>query len=181
MNSKKFEYAHKDIPFLKKNITIRTIFCVFFLVIFAWQLLSIYLAGDFSNLTIVQIFSSSFTLLITLLMSFISLMYVFKYFRIISAVKKHGKCISSVQVMFNIKKSGFIKLYKLLTEGLTLLAVVILVCVATYSILSLTYYATVSFYLPFLITLCLSSFNSVFHIDEEVKIIETVNQFNAIY
>lgn len=181
MNSKKFEYQHKDVPFLKRNLVIRTIFTLIFLGIFAWQMISLFLIQMEGSLSILQIVTSSFVMIMCLLLGFISLMYAFKYFRIMGAIKRRGKCVSTVQIIFSLKKTGFMKMYKILTELLTLLSVVILVCTATYSILSIAYYSTVSFYLPFLVALCLSGFSAVFQIDEEIKIVENVNQFNAIY
>ena len=83
MNQKKFEYTHKDIPFLKKHLILRGIFCFLFLLVFTWQILSLFMDFNPKEMNIVQFIVGGMVLIINLLMSFISLMYAFKNFRII--------------------------------------------------------------------------------------------------
>lgn len=181
MNQKKFEYTNKDVPFLKKHLFFRSVFTFMFLAIFVWQLLSILIGKDISKLNIGEIIISGAVLLTSLLMAFISLMYVFKNFRIVSNIKKRGKCVSTVQLLFDPGKAGFLKFYRVINYILTLLSVIILVVAATHSILEIKYYHSISFYLPLLITMSLCGFNSAFHIDEEIKIAETVHLYHSIY
>ena len=101
--------------------------------------------------------------------------------RVISVVNNHGRCVSSVDILLNTKKDSFIKLYAIVCEALTLLATIVLVCSFTYSALQAAYNETMSFYLPLLVTICLTAFYSVFHLRNEIKTVQTVNQYNSIY
>ena len=181
MNLKKFEYVHKDIPFLKKDILYRFSFILIFLFIFAWQFATLILNMMTDSITNIMIFSASFVMILSLLMFFCALMYIFKDFRIISTIKKSGRCVSSVQVLFNLEKRGFLNLYRLINTIISLLTALVLIASVTYSILEAHYYSSISYYLPILVVLCAISFNSVFHIKGEIKTLETVKQYHAIY
>lgn len=178
MNSKKFEYSYKDIPSLKKDIVIRSCFSFSFLCIFIWQFIDIIVTAMNSSLTIMQIASALIVIASTLLLSLVSLLYVFKDFRIIAAVKINGRCISSVQMLVTTSKRGFLNLYRLLTQMLTLLTSLILICSITYTILQAAYLSYISFYLPLLLLICMSGFNSIYHINEEMRTQKNVQEYN---
>lgn len=178
MNSKRFEYTHKDLPYLKKDIVYRTCFIVLFLSVFVWQFGAMIKAAMSDSLFILQICSSVLVFITCLLLSFISLLYVFKDFRIIAAVKMNGKCVSAVQMLIRTNKRSFLWLYNLLIQFLTLVTAIILICSITYAILQATYLATISYYLPFLVAVCLSGFNSIYHIRDEIRVQNTVQEFH---
>ena len=181
MNSKKFEYQHKDIVHLKRDIIFRSLFSILFLGIFIWQFVSIIIENINNELSFIQIVVSAIVLLSSLLLSLLSLMYIFKDFRIIAAIKMNGKCISSVQILFKTDKKSFIKLYNLLIQFLTLATALVLIASLTYSILQVTYMASISFYMPILMLICISGFNSIYHIRDEIKIQNSVQEYNALY
>jgi len=181
MNLKKFEYLHKDVPFLKKDILFRAIFIVLFFAIFLIQLISM-LQHFFKNtLELGMAISSGIVLLTSLLFCLISVMYLVKTSRIITIITKRGRCVSSVDILINTKKDGFVRLYSFVCEALALLATIVLVCSLTYSALEVKYYNQLSFYLPLLATICLTSFYSVFHLENELKTMQTVNNYHSIY
>ncbi len=179
MNSKKFEYTNRDLPYLKKDIIFRTIFAVLFLMIFTWQFIAFVKMSINKSTTLMHIISAIVVFICCLMLTFISLLYVFKDFRIISAVKLNGRCVSSVQILIKTNKKSFIWLYSLLIQLLTLITAIVLICSITYSILQITYFSTISFYLPFLLTICVSGFNSIYHIKDEMHIQNTVQEFQS--
>ena len=177
MNSKKFEYQHKDIIGLKRDILFRSLFMILFLGVFVWQFIMMFT----TKLTVANSLVSASVLVTSLMLMSLSLMYIFKNFRIISAIKINGKCVSSVQVLIKTDKKSFIKLYCLLTQFLTLATTLILISSLTYTILQATYLSTVSFYMPLLMLVCVSGYNSIYHIKDEIKTQKTVQQYNATY
>lgn len=181
MNLKRFEYQHKDLPFLKKDILYRFVFTMLFMFVCVWQLASLVIHLLSNDLSHIMMFSSAFVLTLSMIMFFCSLLYVFKDFRIISTIKKSGRCVSSVQILFNLEKRGFLKLYQFINSVISLLTALVLIASVTYSILEAHYYSSISYYLPILVLLCIVSFNSVFHIKREIKTLETVQQYHAIY
>lgn len=181
MHLKKFEYLHKDVPFLKKDLGFRVFFILLFIAVFAWQFISILMQDFSTSVNIPMLISSVAVLLISLMFITLNLMYSFKNFKVLSVIKKQGRCISSVDILFNTKKSGFVYLYSLITKALALVATLILVCSITYSVLQITFYANVSFYLPLLAVVCVCGYYSAYHINTEIKTVKTVQEFNSIY
>ncbi len=181
MNLKNFEYLHKDIPFLKKELVFRAVFTVMFFALFLIQLISMLKNLVIDKLNIGMAISSGVVLITCALFCFLSILYMIKTLRVINVVNNHGRCVSSVDILLNTKKDSFVKLYTIVCELLALLAVIVLVCSITYSALEVAYYQTLSFYLPLLITICLTAFYSVFHLKNELKTVQTVNQYNSIY
>ncbi len=169
MNSRKFEYYHRDIAQLKKDIGFRALFCLMFLGAFVWQSVIMILEISSSQITVMKIVASCITLLCSLLLFVVTLAYAFKDFRIISAIKMQGKCVSSVNILIATNKKSFIWLYGLLIQILTLATTLLLVACVTYSILQAAYLSTVSFYLPMLLMICASGYNSVYHIKDEIR------------
>jgi len=98
-----------------------------------------------------------------------------------AAIKMNGKCVSSVQVLIRTKKRSFIWLYKLLIQILSVATALVLIAVITYSILQVSYYSTVSFYIPLLLLICISGFNSIYHIKDEMHIQNTVQEYHSMY
>lgn len=168
MNSKKFEYYHRDVPQLKKDIVVRCFFSVIFLATFIWQIANIITENSKTSPSIMQIIVSVIVLISSLILFCIVLLYAFKDFRIIGAIKMQGKCVSSVNILFSTKKSGFLKLYSLLIQFLTLATSLVLIACVTYSILQIAYLNSISFYMPMLLLICMSGYSSIYHIKDEI-------------
>lgn len=181
MNLKNFEYLNKDIPFLKKELLFRSIFAVMFFAVFLIQFISMIKLLISQTLNIGMAISTTVVLLTCALFCLISIVYMLKTLNIIKTINNQGRCVSSVDILLNTKKDSFIKLYSIVCDILALVASIVLVCSFTYAILQASYYATTSYYLPLLVTISLSAFYSVFHIKNEIKTVQTVNQYNSIY
>ena len=181
MKSKIFEYYHKDIKQLKKDIAFRIIFSCSFLAIFVWQLISMILRGLNGNLTITQGAIAAVILITSILLCLVTFSYAFKDLRIIASINMTGKCVSSVKMLFSTEKKGFMNLYKILIQILTLATTLILIACATYSILEITFLSTVSFYMPLLFLICMSGYNSIYHIKDEITTQKTVQQQQPLY
>lgn len=177
MNSKRFEYTTKDIPYLKRDIFFRALFAGLLIAVFLWQFIAIIYKTATSSITIMQIASSILVILCSLLLAFISFMYAFKDFRIISAIKLNGRCVSAVQMLIRTTKRSFIKLYSYLLEFLALITSLVLICSIVYAILEATYLSTTSFYMPLLFMICISGFNSIYHIKDEIHTQNHVQEF----
>ena len=182
MNSKQFEYQNRDIPFLKKDVLFRLSFFGLFFAIFIWQFVSLIIKlASKEDVNIVMIVASTFVLLFSILFCFVSIMYAIKNVKIIKAVLKDGRCVSSVNFVFDTKKASFVKLYSIINQILTLVTALILVASITFAILQATYNNTISFFMPCLAIICVSGFNSVYHLSTESKIMQTVQQYNNLY
>ncbi len=181
MNLKKFEYQHKDTPFLKRDIAVRFLFSILFFAIAVWQFIIMAINLVNNTLSTTMLITSLFVIILSVIMFVCAMMYAFKDFRVISTIKKRGKCVSSVQVLFKINKRSFMKLYLFLNSVLSLATSLVLIASITYSILQATYYASISFYLPILVLLCFVCFNTVFHVNHEIKTMEQVKEHHAIY
>ena len=90
----------------------------------------------------------------------------------------NGKCVSAVQMLIKTNKRSFLWLYNLLIQLLTLITSLTLICSATYAVLQATYLSMISYYLPFLVAVCLSGFNSIYHIKDEMHVQNTVQEFH---
>ena len=148
MNSKKFEYLNKDMPFLKKDIAFRLMFALLYFAVFVWQFAALVIKiVNKATVSTPMIVSTIFVLLLTLLFSGLSLLYCFKSFKILGVVKKNGRCVSSVEILFNTSKKGFMKLYSIITEILAIVCSIVLLCSFIYSVLEIAYYANISYYI----------------------------------
>ena len=179
MNSKRFEYVHKDLSMLKKDILFRTIFGALFLAIFVWQFVMVVMDTITQSMITLKIISSVIVLISSLMMSLLSLIYIFKDFKIISVVKTRGKCVSSVSILIKTTKRSFIKLYDILMKVLLLIITLVLIASVTYTILQVSYLSFISFYMPVLFLICISGYNSIYHIKNEIKTQEMVQVYNG--
>ena len=177
--SKRFEYTNKDITALKKDIIFRTLFATLFLAIFVWQFVSLFIAYTNNNLQLIKIIIAGIVLISTLLLLIVSLLYIFKSLRIVSAIKMNGRCVSSVAIFIRTNKGSFVKLYDLLIKFLTLATSLILVSCITYTFLQITVTSTISYYLPLILMICVSGYNSIYHIKDEIKTQEMVREYNG--
>lgn len=179
MNSK-FEYHVKDIPFLKKDVFFRFLFFVGFLALFVWQTSITLIESIHENFNIFMLIVSGIVLIASLFMMLISMLYAMKNLRTISIIRKRGKCVSVVPLIFNTKKHSYIKLFQFINAVITLASIAVLVSAVTLTILNISY-STSTFYLPLLFLVCLAGFNSVFHIKNEISTSQFVSAFNSIY
>ncbi len=181
MKRKTFEYFHKDIKQLRIDIGFRFAFTALFIITFAWQIVSMVMIEVKGSLTLMQGIVGAIVLISTLLLSLATFSYAFKDLRIISAIKTMGKCVSSVSILFSTKKTGFIKLYHLLVQFLTLAISLVFVACITYSILEITYLSSISYYMPMLLTICIAGYNSIYHIKDEIHTQNTVQEQSPMY
>lgn len=178
MNFKKLEYLGKDVPTLKKDLRLRITFAVLFIVAFIWQIVMLLTTAEFSTTMLVV---SAITMIFSVVFGFTSILYAIKDLKILDKIKIRGKSISSVNFVFNIDKRSFVRLYSLITSVLALIALLLLVSCLTYSILSLIYYNTISFYLPAILAFVAWCFNSAWHLKNEIYTSQNVNKFNSIF
>lgn len=181
MKSKKFIYVHKDVKQLKIDIAFRILFSALFLGIFVWQFTAMVMyivKNKFSNVHGVV---AAIVLISSLLLCLITFFYAFKDFQIIAAVKMSGQCVSSVSILFSTRNNSFIRLYNYLIQFLTLATTLVLIAALTYTILQITVLSTISFYMPLLLMICVSGYNSIYHIKDEIRTQETVQEQTPLY
>ena len=181
MRSKKFEYFHKDIKQLKIDIIFRFIFSFSFLAVFIWQIISMILVASKNDLSLIESIVASLVLVSSFMLCFVTFSYAFKDLRIISAIKMNGKCVSSVNILFSVQKTGFLKLYSFLMQFLTLATSLVLIASITYSILEIAVLSTISFYMPLIVLICMAGYNSIYHIKDEINTQKTVHEQNSSY
>lgn len=181
MRSKIFEYYHKDIKQLKVDVAFRIVFSCFFLAIFVWQLSSMIIRGLNHNLTASQGAIAAVVLITSILLCLVTFSYAFKDLRIIAAINMTGKCVSSVKMLFSTEKKGFMNLYSILIQLLTLATTLILIACITYAILEITFLSSISFYMPLLFLICMSGYNSIYHIKDEITTQKTVQQQQPLF
>ena len=181
MNLKNFEYLYKDIPFLKRDLLFRASFVVLFFAIYLIQLISMLKNWIADTVNLGMAISSGVVLLTCSLFIFLSILYMLKTKRIINVINNNGRCVSSVEMLFDTRKNSFIRMYSVITEVLAFVASIVCVCGFTYAALDIAFNSYVSFYLPLLATVCSTAYYSVFHLKSELKTVMTVNQYNSIY
>lgn len=169
MNRKKFDYFEKDIKPLKKDILFRCIFAVLILATMAWQSYSLITGYMDKSLSTVKIIVAGSVVFAGALLFLTLLLFVFKDYRIIGTIKTNGKCTSSVNILFNTEKTSFIKLYEFVMFFISLSTSLVLVAGVTYSILEVTYFKTISFYMPMLVLICVASFSALYTIKNEIR------------
>lgn len=173
---KTFEYYHRDIKQLKKDIAFRCLFSLMFLISFVWQIISMIVISVQSKLSVLQGAVGAIVLICAILLCLVTLSFCFKDFRIIATIKMNGKCLSSVGVLFSTSKTSFMKLYDYLIKFLTLMTTLVLIACITYSILQISYLSTISYYMPMLLLVCFAGYNSIYHIKDEILTQNTVQQ-----
>lgn len=179
MNSKKFEYNSKDRPFLIKDIRYRIMFIVLCLLVFIWQMVII-LTHTKSDISKLAIIFGIITMILSVLLILSNLLYVSKSITAIQNIKKHGHSVDNVLLLVKTNKSSFIKIYQKITNIFAFIITLMLISVATYTILQVIYLSTYSLYLPLLYLITISGFLSVYHIKYEIKILNSVQTYNAI-
>lgn len=179
MNSKNFEYITKDIPLLKKDIFFRSLFSILLLCIFVWQFIILIITNNKDEMSILKIIIAIIVLITALMMFLLNLAYTFKDFKVISVVKTRGRCISAVNLLIKTNKKSFIQIYHILMFAFTLLITFVLLCSLTYTILQASVLSLVSFYMPMLFIICVTGYNSIYHIKHEITIQNKVQAYNG--
>ena len=181
MHSKRFEYHTKDIPFLKKDCIFRFVFTALFFAIFVWQfvcMVSKYISGDMNTLMVIL---AVITLVLALFMAVMSFIYGYKSIMIISDIKKKGKAVRDVAIIGSAKSKSFLRMYGVFSRVMAVAMAMLFISGLTYIILEIIYYSSVSFYIPMLLWLVISGFNSTYHIDNEIKTVAQVQEFVRAY
>lgn len=181
MAAKRFEYQHKDIPFLKKDIRYRLIFSALFLLTFCWQLMNIIMAQSANALDKLEIIIGAVTMVFCLMFTCVALLYSMQDIKTINKINRTGKSVKNVTLLSTTKKDSLIRMYAFISDIITIIMLIILASAVTYSVLQYIHSATVSYYLPALAMLTLSGFNGVWHMNNEIKLMKNVQEYNSIY
>ncbi len=181
MNQKRFEYQHKDIPFLKKDIIYRLSYVALFGIVFFVQLFMIIAQNIKGAATVTSMIIGSVILVASLLFALLCLIFAFKDIKNVDTIKKSGYAVSAVSVLPSIQKNGFMKMYSIFTKLIAIVMLCLFAGVATYSILEYIHFSTLSPYLPLLLFMTVVSFNSVYHVQHEIKLTETVKIYHSAY
>lgn len=181
MNFKKFEYHHKDIPMLKKDVIIRILFTVLFFALLIWQFVSLLINYTTASVTLPILVSAIIVIVMSALLAGLSLIYAFKSLKTLATIKQYGYCVSSVDILFSVKKSGFLNLYSIVTNIITLITTLVLITSVVYAFLEVAYFSAISFFMPVLMLLCLSGYNSSYQIKNEIDIQQFVDEFHKVF
>ena len=181
MKMERFEYQNKDIPMLKKEIFVRFLFMFLFVGVFAWQLVLMVKNYADGSLSPIKAILSVMLLISSLMFAIISFSYAFKNLTTMQKIRQHGSYVRAISIISNAKKDSFLKLYFVVTQLISLFMLVVLCCALTYNILEYVYFTTISYYLPILLFVSIAGFNSVYHIKQEIKTIQNVNEFNSMF
>ncbi len=180
MNNKQtVEYLNKDVPTIKRDIRLRMLFAVLFIVAFVWQIIMLFKLSTAPS--VLMIVLAAVTMIFSTMYAFTSILYAINGLRNVERVKHRGKSASRVNFVMNIDKRSFIHLYSFITRILSIVALALLVSAATYSLLSFVYYNQISFYLPAIFAFVCWCFNSSYHIKNEIYVFQNVNRYNSIY
>ncbi len=178
MNSKKFEYVSKDNPFLKRDICFRSIFLVLFLAVFVWQFALMIVKAIKKQLTTPMLIAGMFICFVCLLFVLICLLYMLKALTAIRNIKAHGKFVTSANILVSTKKGSLITMYSTITKLLAIILALVLVSIATYTVLQIVYLSSYSYYMPLMYLVAICGFNSVYHITYEIATIKNVQEYN---
>lgn len=181
MKVERFEYQHKDIPMLKKDIFFRFLFMLLFAGIFGWQLILLIMNYLRDTLSTFKTIVSVALLISSLMFAIVSFTYAFRSLNTMQKVVLHGSAVKSVSIISNAKKNSFLRIYFFVTELISLVMLVVLCCAVTYNVLEYVYFTTISYYLPLLLFVSIAGFNSVYHIKAEIKTIQNVREFNSVF
>ena len=169
MNRRKFDYYEKDIKQLKKDILLRCGFAILILATMVWQAYTLITGYMDKSLSTLKIIVAGMVVFAGAVVFLTLLLFIFKDYRIIGTIKANGKCTSSVNILFSTEKTSFIKLYEFFMFFISLSTSLVLVAGVTYSILEVAYFATISFFMPMLVLICLASFSALYTIKDEIR------------
>lgn len=176
-----FEYTSKDKPFLNKDIKMRLLFMFLFLIVFAWQIVSIVFSALDDNLSNMMLGIGVFVCIMALIFVLICLLYINRSSTALRQIKKEGHAFGSVLFLMNSEKNSFIRLYSLISKILALIMSLVLISAITYFVLQIVYLSTYSFYMPILFLFAVCGLNSVYHISYEIKTAKEVEKANNHY
>lgn len=179
---KSYEFTHKDIPFLKKDFIMRVFFAFLFLFVFIWQFVLLVIRYTAKDITGIMMGVAIFTMILSLFMGVVAVLYAYKSFITIKMINKNGNMIRRMPLLgTNTKKTSFIRLYSILSKILAVVMLMLFASGITYAILDLIFKSAHSFYLPILLLITISGFNSVYHLQMEIQTINNVQEYNSIY
>lgn len=180
MNFKQFEYVKKDIKNVKGDTAFRMFFFILFMATFFSQVALIFFDKSKVEMKTLDYILSSLCLFFMVLFAFLALVYSLKNIKIVNSIKNYGKFEERVTLIFSTEKRSFLMLYSFITDILAVLSMLVLTVIITYSALDYAYFTTISFYLPFLISMCLVAIFSAHHIKHEIYIMKNLRQFHSI-
>ena len=181
MNQKKFEFQHKDLPFLKKDFRTRMLYIVLFvgvLIAQAAMLISSFITGKTSSIMVIISLAIIF---ISFMLVVLSLSFALRSLRLINVIRAHGYAVTAISVLPSMQKDRFAKIYALMSQILSVVMLIVLACGLTYSLLEFVYFTTFSFYLPLLLLVAIVGFNTVYHVNHEIKMVQSVKEYVPAY
>ncbi len=181
MKAQKFQFRHKDVPMLKKDVAMRTFFSLLFVGVFVWQILLIFFKYFNAKLSTFEVVCSSLTMLISLFMAMVSFVFLFRSLNNLICIKKSGNAVGVKTPMFNSKKTGFFNLYYVVSTVIAWVMTFVLVCSITYAVLEGVFYNQFSIFLPALVLTAISGYNSVYHLKNELTILKEVDNYTSVY
>lgn len=181
MKAQKFQFRHKDVPMLRKDVAMRTFFCLLFVGIFVWQTLIMFFSYFNTKLSTFELVSSILTMAVSLLMSIVSFIFVFRSLNNLICIKKSGHAVGVKTPLFNSKKTGFLNLYYVISTAIVFVMTIVLICAVTYAVLEGVFYNQFSIFLPALVLTAISGYNSIYHIKNEIKVLAEVETYNTVY
>lgn len=181
MDFKKFSYSNKDLQLLKNEFFYRLFFMILFSVILVWQVVLLFIETIRHQMQLSFVVASAIVLIVSLCFICVSLMYALKAKSTINTINSNGRCVSRVQILKSLNKTGFIKLYSTLCKFFALLISLVVVVAITYLVLQTTFDKQISFFYPFLFLCCALGYNTVFHIINEIKTMELVEEYHSLY
>lgn len=175
MGYKKIEYTHKNISQLKSENRYRILFAIFFLLVLTAQIVLFIIEGQ--KLSNIKYFIGFFVMISSFLMATTSILYFLKNNRIITQILTEASAVRMSANFLNTDKSYVLKLYAVFNIILTALSSIILLCSLVYTFLEFAYYSNLTFFLPILLLICISGYNTVFHIKYEILTAENVDKY----
>lgn len=180
MGKKTFEYFHKDIPLLKKDMRTRLSFVILFSICFIAQLgLLIYKLYTRSATTFMAVVSA-IVMLFALIFTILSLSFAFKDLQLINGIKKSGSVIHEMSLLPSISNDKAVKIYLMICKILAVAMLLVLACGITYNVLEIIYFSTFSFFIPMLVLVCIVGFNTVYHVKHEIETIQNTKEYSSI-
>jgi len=181
MNQKKFEFQHKDLPFLHKDYKMRIFYVFLFIAIFIAQVAMLAYSFSKGNTSTTMIISSGAIMLVSLMLVILSLSFALRSLRLMNVIKIHGYAVTAISVLPSMNKVKFSKVYAFMSEIVAVATLLVLACGVTYSLLEFVYFTTFSFYLPLLLLVTIVGFNTVYHVNHEIKMIQSIKEYNPAY
>ncbi|MBE7076898.1 MAG: hypothetical protein E7374_03280 [Clostridiales bacterium] len=180
MTTRKFDFHASNIPLLKRDMITRLIFTFLFLGVFFYQFTVLFIDYLHDKVGLLKISVGIVLLFLSMMFCLLSFLYAYKDMKIMNKVKKNKVHTTNVAILFPPKSQKTAKFYLIVQEILSIIALLGFVWYLTYSILEYAYNHTYTFYLPLIAFIALTGFNTVYHIRNEMKILDQVQEHSNI-